>query len=215
MGATDAYSLSGVSMQPSEASEIIPTRRSLLSRLKDLEDEASWSDFFSTYRRLIHSVAIKAGLAESEAQDVVQETLISVAGRIQGFQYDPAAGSFKNWLLLITRRRIADHLRERYRRGPVMPDDPPAAGRDPVDPALETIWNEEWDRHLLATALDRLRRRVKPVHYQLFDCYVLKQWPVRKVARTLGVSVPLVYLAKHRLLRQLKEEIRQLETRMA
>ena len=205
-------------MQPSEASEIIPTRQSLLSRLKDLEDEASWSDFFSTYRRLIHSVAIKAGLAESEAQDVVQETLISVAGRIQGFQYDPAAGSFKNWLLLITRRRIADHLRERYRRGAVAPDTPPglpgAATDDPVAPELEALWNEEWDRHLLATALDRLRRRVKPMHYQLFDCYVLKQWPVIRVARTLGVSVAQVYLAKHRLLRQLKEEIRQLETRM-
>ena len=50
----------------------IPTRQSLLARLKDWEDQASWREFFDTYWRLIHAVALKAGLNEVEAQEVVR-----------------------------------------------------------------------------------------------------------------------------------------------
>ena len=63
----------------------IPTRYSLLSRLQDREDQDSWKDFFDTYWRLIYSFAIKSGLTDAEAQDVVQETVISVAQDIQKF----------------------------------------------------------------------------------------------------------------------------------
>ena len=61
----------------------IPTRYTLLSRLEDRGDQDSWKDFFDTYWRLIYSVALKSGLTEAEAQDVVQETIISVARDIQ------------------------------------------------------------------------------------------------------------------------------------
>src|SRR6266581_2625572 len=98
--------------------ELIPTRRSLLSRLKDWDDQASWKDFFDTYWKLVYGVAIKSGLTDAEAQDVVQETVLSVAKKMQAFKYDPAVGSFKSWLLLITRRRITDHLRKIYREPP-------------------------------------------------------------------------------------------------
>ena len=103
----------------------IPTRRSLLTRLKCWDDQESWRDFFSTYWKLIYSVALKSGLSETEAQDAVQETVISVAKKMPGFNYDPATGSFKSWLLLVTRRRIADSVPETPARNPL----PDGAGR--------------------------------------------------------------------------------------
>src|SRR2546422_4185516 len=93
--------------------DFLPTRRSLLSRLKNWNDQASWKEFFDTYGRLIYRVATKAGLTDAEAQDVVQETVIVVARKIPGFKYDPALGSFKSWLMLITRRRIEKQLKKR------------------------------------------------------------------------------------------------------
>src|SRR2546422_10427578 len=93
--------------------EFIPTRRSLLSRLRNWEDQKSWQEFFDTYGKLIHRIAVKAGLSDAEAQDVVQETVIVVSRKIAGFKYDPALGSFKSWLLLITRRRIEKQLNKR------------------------------------------------------------------------------------------------------
>src|SRR5688572_14057001 len=91
----------------------VNTRRSLISRLRDLEDRDSWQDFFDTYWRLIYSVARKAGLNESEAEEVVQETTATVAKCIQEFRYDREVCSFKNWLLHKTRWRIIDQVRKR------------------------------------------------------------------------------------------------------
>src|SRR5437867_4172407 len=101
------------SAQPEAQDELIPTRWSLLNRLKDLEDQQSWQQFFDTYWKLIYSVARRAGLSHAEAQDVVQETVISVAKSISGFKCDPAAGSFKSWLLNLTRWRILNQFKKR------------------------------------------------------------------------------------------------------
>ena len=62
----------------------LPTRRSLLSRLRDLSDSDSWRTFFDTYWRLIYNVARKSGLSDGDAQDVVQETVIAVARKMPG-----------------------------------------------------------------------------------------------------------------------------------
>ena len=90
------------------AEDPIPTRYTLLSRLQNWEDNESWRDFFDTYWRLIYTVAVKSGLTDTEAKEVVQETIICVARNIQKFKRDRKLGSFKGWLLQVTRRRIAD-----------------------------------------------------------------------------------------------------------
>src|SRR2546426_3139581 len=93
--------------------EIIPTRQSLLSRLKDWSDQESWKVFFDTYWKLIYASAIRAGLTEAEAQDVVQETVIGVCRNIPKLEYNPAKGSFKKWLMRQTQWRVMDQLRKR------------------------------------------------------------------------------------------------------
>jgi len=70
----------------------LPTRRSLLSRIRDWDDQESWRRFFDTYWRLIYNTAVKAGLSDAEAQDVVQETILTVAKKIKEFHYDPTVG---------------------------------------------------------------------------------------------------------------------------
>lgn len=202
--------------------ELIPTRRSLLSRLKDWEDQDSWKRFFDTYWKLIYGVAIKAGLSKAEAQDVLQETVFSVAKKMRGFKYDPADGSFKNWLLLITRRRIADHLRKAYReplRHESQPDETARTATvekvpDSAGDGIEAIWDEEWRKNLLDAAVARVRRRVDSKQFQLFDCYVLKHWSAKEVKETFGVSAMQVYLAKHRISALIEKEIQKLEAKM-
>jgi len=205
-----------------DSDELIPTRRSLLGRLKDWDDQQSWKEFFDTYWKLVYGVAVKAGLADAEAQDVVQETIISVARQMPGFNYDPAVGSFKNWLLLITRRRIADHLRKRYRQLPpheARAEDDSDTGTleripAPEDTRLEAIWDEEWRKNILEAAIQKVRCKVDAHAFQIFDCYVLKQWPVKDVVKTLGVNAGQVYLTKHRIAALIKKEVARLEAKM-
>ena len=196
----------------------LSTRRSLLSRLKNWDDQKSWRDFFDAYSGLIHRVALRAGLTETEAQDVVQETVLTVAKKIGQLEYDPARGSFKGWLLTITRWRIADQLRKRLPTTHRKSQDDRKTKTveriaDPAEPVLDSVWEAEWQQNLMAAALQRVKHRVSARHFQVFDLYASKGWPVQKVARTLGISTAQVYLVKHRLTGLLRTEVRRLETR--
>jgi len=71
------------------SSELAPTRATLLERLRNLQDHASWQQFFDTYWKLIYCAAIKSGLSDQEAEDVVQETVIGVARNMETFEYRP------------------------------------------------------------------------------------------------------------------------------
>ena len=205
--------------QPTD--ELIPTRATLIQRLKNWQDQSSWEDFFETYWKLIYGVAIKGGLNDAEAQDVVQETMISVAKHMPRFKYDPAIGSFKSWLLNMTRWRITDQFRKRGRL--IAHDssiDDIARTRtvdkviDPASQDLDALWDAEWEKNLLAAAITRVKRRLDPQKYQIFDFYVNKGWAPEKVAETFGISIDQVYLAKHRTTELIKEEVKRLEAEM-
>src|SRR3974377_1353954 len=90
---------------------LLPTRQSLLSRLRDCQDQAGWHEFFEAYWRLIYNVARQSGLADDEAQDVVQNTFIYLVRRMPNFHYDRKRGSFKSWLRVVTRSRIHVYCR--------------------------------------------------------------------------------------------------------
>jgi hypothetical protein len=61
--------------------------------------------------------------------------------------------------------------------------------------------------------MDRVRRKVNGKHFQIFDCAVVKRWPVSKVATELRVNAAQVYLIKHRIASLLKQEVAALERR--
>jgi len=197
----------------------IATRETLVQRLKGVDDHRSWQEFFDTYWRLIYGAAIKAGLREDEARDVVQETVVAAVRNIPESQYDPAKCAFKTWLLNLTRSRIVDQIRKRQAAGAALPTGPgiatdPAGSHGVVDPGslkLEAIVEEEWKFHLLNAATERVKRKVSPKQYQMFYLHVLKDVSVQEVARRVGTSVGRVYLAKRRISRLLKKEVRNLE----
>src|SRR5215469_14339071 len=92
---------------------LVATRRSLIERLADWNDRKHWQEFFDGYWKLIYSAARKSGLTDAEAQEVVQETIITVVAKIVEIMNDAPIGSFKGWLLQITRWRIVDQFRKR------------------------------------------------------------------------------------------------------
>lgn len=199
--------------------ELIPTRTTLLHRLKDLEDQSSWQDFFDTYSKLIYNVASESGLSKPEAEDVVQETIISVAKHMPTFKYDRSIGTFKAWLFNMTRWRIADQMRKR--KGLPSSDDPAADLRlhakmvDPISERLEALWDAEWKKTLYDAAVEKVRRQLDPQNYQIFDFLVNKEWPPAKVAKTFSISISKVYMAKHRVTEMITEEVKKLEKKMS
>src|SRR3954471_20337976 len=95
--------------------DLAATPASLLTRLKRSDDHDGWQRFFDTYAGVIHALAVRSGLSPAEADDALQETLLSIAKEMPDFHYDPARGSFKAWLFQISRRRIVDQFRRKAR----------------------------------------------------------------------------------------------------
>ena len=204
------------------------TRMSLIERLGDWEDQRTWDDFYQTYWRLIYSVSLKSGLSQDEAFDVVQETVLSVAKQWKkGQRYDPEKGSFKTWLMNITRWRIGDQFRKKQRNPAAMnqgggtPDGDGdlrntatierLQGEDGEE-VLERMWENEWKFNLSEVAISRVKKLVSPKQFQIFHAYVIKDWDVARVKKELGVSQSQVYLAKHRVGGMIKKEIERLKS---
>jgi RNA polymerase sigma-70 factor (ECF subfamily) len=85
---------------------------------------------------------------------------------------------------------------------------------DPSGLVVDEVWNKEWQKNLFDAAIERVKGQVSARQYQMFDLYVIKQWPVRKVASRLGVNIGRLYLAKHRISSLIKKEVKRLEKRL-
>jgi RNA polymerase sigma factor (sigma-70 family) len=194
------------------------TRSSLVTRLRDWQDHQGWQRFFDTYWKLLYCVAVKAGLSDAEARDVVQETVIAVARNMGRGQFTRQPGSFRAWLLTILCRRIKDHFRKRRWPASENPADPsdsltPIIERiaAPTSADVEEIWETEWGRNIADAALEQTRKSISAKQYQLFDLYAVKGCSAIEVARLLKVNVAQVYLAKYRVTSLIKREIRRIE----
>ena len=199
------------------------TRPTLLFRVRDKSDSVSWNEFHRLYRRLIYGRARRAGLSHADAEEVAQDVFKRVAATIDEFHHDPARGSFRGWLMQLTHWRITD----KFRSLPKLPGQPASPASDtatntgtatiervPAAADDEDEWDREWQQHLLAAAIDRVSRQVKPRHFQVFDLYVRQQWPVLKVSRELGINPASVYVIGHRLTKLLKAEAAKVQKQL-
>jgi len=197
------------------------TRPSLLLRVRDWNDVASWNEFHRLYRKLVYGLARRSGLSHADAEDVTQEVFKRVAETIHQFESDPQRGTFRGWLMTLTRWRIADKRVQRSTDGPPSASPPGETNtgtrtieRVPAPEVNETEWENEWQQHLLDMACERLARRVKERHFQVFELYVRRRWPVLEVTRALGTNPASVYLIGSRLTRQLKTEVARLREQL-
>lgn len=197
---------------------LLPTRQSLLSRLRDCQDQDGWREFFETYWRLVYRVARQAGLEDAAAQDVVQNTFIYLTRRMPQFRYDASRGSFKSWLRRVTRSRISVFRRRAEAKEPPLPElsleeeDVPVWETipDPAGDKIDEIWQREWEENLIKAALRRVSAKVSAEQLMIFELATLGEVPLKQVARKLDVSVMQVYLARHRVGKLFQAEITRL-----
>jgi RNA polymerase sigma-70 factor (ECF subfamily) len=210
-------------MTPSNSERVssLRTRPSLLLRVRSWEDSTSWEEFHRLYKKLIYGLARRSGLSHADAEDVTQDVFKRVAETVHTFECDPNRGKFRGWLMNLTRWRIADKFGAQPKNQHIS-----VRSRDDTGPRTSTIdrvpdkvegdavWEKEWQHHLLDAACERLARRVKAKHYQIFDLYIRQHWPVLKVAKEMGINPASIYLIGHRLTKQLKAEVEVLRGKL-
>ena len=208
-----------------ETHSTLRTRASLLFRLRDWEDQASWSQFDQLYRSYVFAQALRSGLSRAECDDLVQDVFKRVAETIHQFDARPDRGSFRRWLITLVRWRIADKFRERDKaqwadgRSATASEDettdtinriPDVSAQTEVD----ATWEDEWQKHLLTAAFERMSRKTKAKQFQVFELYARHHWPVLRIAKELDMNVASVYVINHRLTKQLKAEVDRLRAEL-
>lgn len=197
-----------------ENGDLIPTRASLLGRLKNSKDQASWQEFFDTYSGLIYRVARKAGLNDDAAKSVLQATMNSVAEHMPKFKYDPELGSFKSWLQQIIRLQIISRTLKRRPSPGASVRETVAVESEPSGKAMDRVWETEWKTNLQNAAIANVKRRIDPKSFQIYDLLVNKKLAPEKVAPVMGSSVEEIKSAKQKIADMIEAEMKRLEEKM-
>lgn len=175
------------------------TSDSLLERLKQ-RDPNGWKEFHELYPSFIRGVLVRMGLVETD--DLVQDVVVAVLESLSRFDHR-ALGTFRAWLRQITRNRALAYLKS-SRRGGVQRaiEELELLADDSSDPSRR--WDEEHDRHVLGKAMELARSECGERVYQAFLATAVLGQPPAEVAEELGMSVPAVYVARHRVQRRVR-----------
>lgn len=181
-------------------STMTATRSSLLLRVRDPRDAASWSEFHSIYRPLLIRYARHRGLDDHAADDVAQQCLAAVSQRIRRFE---KKRSFRAWLRGMVDHKVADHFAKAGRPAGQINESNVESSAE--SSALASLWEQTWNERLLQVLRDHLRSHFAEHTLRAFEMYVLRDLPVEQIASLLNMTPNQIYVAKSRVLRYLRD----------
>ncbi len=186
------------------------TRLSLLARLSDAADEEAWNEFVEMYTPAIYRAALAVGLQDADAQDVVQQVLISVAGALAKRPHDPQQARFRTWLSVVSRNTTISLLRSRR------PDR--GSGDSGHHRSLQGMADENWEseellleqeyqKEVFRAVAREIESDFSPDTWQAFWLTTVEGQEITAVAQRLGKQVGSVYAARSRVMSRLRQRV--------
>lgn len=180
------------------------TRTSLLRRVRDPSDSASWGEFAALYEPLLMSYIRKRGLNDHDAQDVVQGIFIALLRKLPTFELDRRRGRFRTWLWQVAHNAVVDWARSR-RRVQKAEDQRRGQWREEAN-----LPDEDWDtmhrQRILQYVLETMREQTVPKTWACFEQHVLQNRPGAEIGAELGLPANTVYVNAARVLARVREQ---------
>ena len=183
------------------------TRKTLLHRVRDGQDQRAWSEFFALYAPVLEGYARARGLRGADAEEIRDQCLAVVVERMPAFEYERARGTFKGWLHGIARGKVVDWLR---RPGVAQPATGVLTRIPSRDGEPDADWERSWRSEHVRQAVILAKRNEDETGRLVFDLLLEDDVPVEEIARRTGLNANQVYKARARLLRRLREALAKL-----
>jgi RNA polymerase sigma-70 factor (ECF subfamily) len=185
------------------------TSLSLLTRLRHSPESAAWNRLVELYAPLIRAWLRKYDVQNSDADDLVQEVLLTVSKELSEFDHGGQPGAFRAWLKAILVNRLRSFWRARDRRpqprGDSDIDDRLAELDDPAS-EMSLIWNRQHDQYVLRQLLALAEPHFTSNTWHAFRRVALDGASADVVAQELEISLNAVFIAKSRVLSRLRQE---------
>jgi len=186
------------------------TSASLLERLSEHPDEASWQRLDALYRPLIRSWLLREPALLNDVDDLTQDVMTVLVRELARFRRQ-RAGSFRRWLKTITVHRLQGYLRASRRRAamnaPLLGSSLSDQLADPNSP-LSRQWDEEHNAYVVRRLLELIEGDFAPTTVAAFRRLVFDEADAACVAVELGITVKAVVVAKSKVLSRLRQEAR-------
>ena len=196
--------------------QIPTTSETLLRTLGANASPARWMEFVDRYRPMMEAfLASRFPSLASDADDIVQETLITLVKVLPGYRYSPGeSGAFHNYLTGILHHRACAMLRERHRNASSADGAPPDAvpPANPDDIAAERD-EAGWRKSVFEIALRQLLsdESVQERTKQVFSRVAVRGENPAEVAEAFGLTPNAVAQIRFRMTRRLRELVAALE----
>lgn len=189
------------------------TSPTLLNAIRGSGDADAWTELVGLYGPLIRGWLVRIGARQSDVDDMVQEVLTVVVRRVDEFERNPQAGSFRSWLRKIAVNCWRVHIRKQQRQadavGGTQFGEFVAELEDP-DSGLSRLWNREHDQHVIEHLFKEIRNEVSENTWRAFERFALQGRSAAEVADELGVTENAVFIAKSRVMTKLRQRGRGL-----
>jgi RNA polymerase sigma-70 factor (ECF subfamily) len=182
---------------------MLSTSPTLLDRLRQPGGSQAWERFVRLYTPLLLAWARRQGFQEADAEDVVQEVLVKLIHALPGYETREGQ-SFRGWLFRVSVNQCRDFRRRKATRA--LPGD---AGLAAVsDPSRESELEEtEYRRLLVGRGLQLVRPDFDDRTWAAFVGLMVEGRPAADLAAELNLTKNAVFLARHRVLKRLREEL--------
>lgn len=183
------------------------TDETLLDRVKEMDAHEAWKIFYQLYWRPIIQYGRKIGLDEIQAEDVLQDTMVTLMHVLPEFKYDRERGRFRNFLLTIVHRKALGAIRRNARINGRFDSD--SLGEAVDSSAVDELDERRWRQCVLAAVIQEMRESadLSPRDLAVFEAVAVQGRSGRDVAAEFGLTADNVYQIKTRLLRRLRAAV--------
>ena len=189
-------------------SEFPETNQSLIARVKDSADAASWAEFLGIYQPVLFRMARRRGLQDADAHDVMQQVFLSISRSIENWTAGNDQPPFRAWLTIVARNAITKALTRRPRdlaAGSTSVIELLHAHPEPEAPTAEL--QQEARREIVRWAAEQIRSEFSAKTWNVFWQTAIEGQLVADVAKESGRSPGAIYVSRFRVTARLKEKI--------